>query len=179
MSSEQEDRVKMEVAGVTLDQSNNMPIIILRGEEEDVAIPIWIGLIEASAIATELEGIALPRPMTHDLLKNILESLGGRVLRVEVTDLRENTFYAVIYIEQGETIHEIDARPSDSIALALRTSAPIFVSRQVLDKSQHVDMEMLKQALGEGKDGEDKSEKDRWTEILENLKPEDFGKYKM
>ncbi|RLB54551.1 MAG: bifunctional nuclease family protein [Deltaproteobacteria bacterium] len=179
MGPEQEDKVKMVVAGITLDQSNNMPIIILRGEEEEVAIPIWIGLIEASAIATELEGIALPRPMTHDLLKNVLETMGGRVLRVEVSDLRENTFYAVLYIEQGGAVHQIDARPSDSIALALRTSAPIFVSRQVLDKSQHVDMEMLKQALGEGPDGEGKSDKDRWTEILENLKPEDFGKYKM
>ena len=100
MGPEQEDKVKMVVAGITLDQSNNMPIIILRGEEEEVAIPIWIGLIEASAIATELEGIALPRPMTHDLLKNVLETMGGRVLRVEVSDLRENTFYAVLYIEQ-------------------------------------------------------------------------------
>ncbi|RME27639.1 MAG: bifunctional nuclease family protein [Deltaproteobacteria bacterium] len=178
MEEQLNDTVEMVVAGITLDQSNNMPIIILKALKEEVAIPIWIGLIEASAIATELEGLSMPRPMTHDLLKNVIEQLGGKLNKIVVSDLIDNTFYAILFIEQGGVMYEIDARPSDSIALALRCSAPIYVARKVLEKSQHIDMEMLRQALGES-EGEQKEEKDRWTEILEKLKPEDFGKYKM
>ena len=175
---EQQEKVEMAVAAITMDPSNNMPIVILKGVNEEVAIPIWIGLVEASAIATELEGIKLARPMTHDLLKNVIEGMGGRLLRIEVCDLRDNTFFGLLIIEHEGTVHQIDARPSDSIALALRVGAPIFVSRQVIDKSQHIDLEALSKALAAGaeKSGE---EKDKWTEILENLKPEDFGKYKM
>ena len=176
MEEQVNDSVEMVVAGITLDQSNNMPIIILKALKEEVAIPIWIGLIEASAIATELEGLSMPRPMTHDLLKNAIEHLGGKLKKIVVSDLVDNTFYAILFVEQGGQMHKIDARPSDSIALALRCSAPIFVARKVLEKSQHIDMEMLRQALGES---EGDQEKDRWTEILEKLKPEDFGKYKM
>ncbi len=175
---QQQEKVEMSVAAITLDPSNNMPIIILKGVKEEVAIPIWIGLVEASAIATELEGIKLARPMTHDLLKNVIEGMGGRLLCIEVCDLRDNTFFGLLFIEHAGSVHQIDARPSDSIALALRVGAPIFVSREVIDKSQHIDMEALSKALSQGgeKTGE---EKDKWTEILENLKPEDFGKYKM
>jgi bifunctional DNase/RNase len=175
---QEQDKIEMTVAAITLDPSNNMPIIILKGVSEEVAIPIWIGLVEASAIATEMEGIKPARPMTHDLLKNVLEALGGRLIRVEVCDLKDNTFYGLLFIKQGEQVVQIDARPSDSIALALRTRAPIFVAREVIDKSQHVDMEALHKALAQQGSGEG-DEKDKWTEILENLKPEDFGKYKM
>lgn len=176
------DVVRMEVAGITLDPSNNMPIIILKSLDDQVAIPIWIGLIEASAIATELEGIKLARPMTHDLLKNVLETLGGKVVRIVVCDLRDNTFYAHLYLDWNEQLLEIDARPSDAIALALRTRAEIYVANKVIENSQQVDLTALKEAMeeknssgGEGK----KKDKDKWTEILENLNPEDFGKYKM
>jgi bifunctional DNase/RNase len=168
--------IKMTVAGITLDSTNNTPIIILKSEDDEVAIPIWIGLIEASAIATELEGIKLGRPMTHDLLKNILEGLGGTLKRIVVNDLKENTFYASLFVELNGGEVEIDSRPSDAIALALRCGAEIYVSQKVIDTSQHIDMKTIKAVLQS--DGEGKG-KDKWTELLENLKPEDFGKYKM
>ena len=165
------DMVKMIVAGITLDPTNNMPIIILKDENDEMAIPIWIGLIEASAIATELEGIKLARPMTHDLLKSILTKLGGKLLRIEVNDLRDNTFYAWIYmIVQGKE-SRIDARPSDALAIALRMKAPIYVNEKVFEKSKKVE------SLGKAEIQDDEAKK--WTDILENLSPEDFGKYKM
>lgn len=178
-----DDLVQMTVAGITLDPTNNMPIIILKDLDNSVAIPIWIGLVEASAIATELEGIDLARPMTHDLLKSVLVTLGGRLSRIVVNDLKENTFYALLFIEREGEILEVDSRPSDAIALALRAQADVFVARKVIESSQQLDLEALKEVLGRsGSDDEEddgKSEKDRWTDILENLKPEDFGKYKM
>ena len=171
------ENIKMTVAGITMDSSNNMPIIILKSENDDVAIPIWIGLIEASAIATELEGIQLGRPMTHDLLKNILEGLGGNLQRIVVNELKESTFYASLFVELNGSEVEIDSRPSDAIALALRCDAEIFVSQKVIDTSQHIDISTLEQLLQSDQDGKDG--KDKWTDLLENLKPEDFGKYKM
>ena len=186
-----ENLLAMSVAGVTLDPTNNMPIIILKAADDSVAIPIWIGLVEASAIATELEGIELARPMTHDLLKNLMQALGAVLEKIVVCDLRENTFYATLYLRMGDESLEVDSRPSDAIALALRAKADIFVAQKVIDGSQKLDMEALQRALdsddedaegGEAGDegGEKKRKgKDRWTEILENLKPEDFGKYKM
>ena len=170
------ENIKMTVAGITMDSTNNMPIIILKSEDDDVAIPIWIGLIEASAIATELEGIQLGRPMTHDLLKNILEGLGGNLQRIVVNDLKENTFYASLFVELNDSEVEIDSRPSDAIALALRCNAEIYVSQKVIDTSQHIDVSTLKQVLESDKSG---GGKDKWADLLENLKPEDFGKYKM
>jgi bifunctional DNase/RNase len=171
------EKVKMTVAGITMDSTNNMPIIILKSENDEVAIPIWIGLVEASAIATELEGIQLGRPMTHDLLRNILEGLGGKLQRIVVNDLKDNTFYASLFVELNGSEIEIDSRPSDAIALALRCSAEIYVSKKVIDTSQHFDISALKQVLQPNQSGE--GNKDKWTELLENLKPEDFGKYKM
>lgn len=164
--------VEMKVTGLTIDPFTNMPIIILKDMDEKSALPIWIGLIEASAIATELEKIKLARPMTHDLLKNILQALSVRVEKVEVNDLADNTFYARIHLTCGGKEHIIDSRPSDAIALALRVGAPIYVDRSVIDKSRQVDLGRA------GKEGE-KGEKERWAEFLENLNPEDFGKYKM
>ena len=127
--------IEMKVTGLTIDPFTNMPIIILKDLEEKSALPIWIGLIEASAIATELEKIELSRPMTHDLMKNIFKKLDVSVKKVEVNDLCDNTFYARIYLEKGSKEVVIDSRPSDAIAIALRTLTPIYVSKDVLDKA--------------------------------------------
>lgn len=164
--------IEMKVTGLTIDPFTSMPIIILKDLEEKSALPIWVGLIEASAIATELEKIKLSRPMTHDLMKNMLEVLGVSVKKVAVTELHDNTFYAHIILDQGGKELDLDSRPSDAIALALRTGAPIFVDKNVIDKSRKIDL---------SKDGIDSKDanKQKWAEILENLSPEDFGKYKM
>lgn len=161
----------MKVTGLTIDPFTNMPIIILKDFEEKMALPIWIGLIEASAIATELEKIELSRPMTHDLLRNILRELGVKVTKVEVTDLMDNTFFARIYLVKEGKEYVMDSRPSDAIAVALRTKSDIFVDKKVMDKSRRVDLS------AQTTEGQMKQQK--WAEILENLSPEDFGKYKM
>lgn len=165
--------IEMKVTGLTIDPFTNMPIIILKDMTEKQALPIWIGLIEASAIATELESIKLSRPMTHDLIKNLLLQAQITVEKVEVTELKDNTFYARIHLKQGEKLLELDSRPSDAIALALRTKARIFVAKDVVEKSRKIDLSK------EGSTEEDKMKKQKWAEILENLSPEDFGKYKM
>lgn len=165
--------IRMKVNGITLDPFTNMPIVILKDLKNEHALPIWIGIAEASAIATELEKISLARPMTHDLLRNILCELGVALERVEVTELRNNTFYATIYLRTGEKVLAIDSRPSDAIALALRTDSPIFVAEEVIRKAKKID-------LGTAPHDEmTEEQKERWTEILENLSPEAFGKYKM
>jgi hypothetical protein len=163
---------RMTVFGLTIDPFTNSPIMILKDSEGgDKSMPIWIGLLEATAIASELEKVRFSRPMTHDLLKNILDQMGARVSKVEVCDLKNNTFYALIHLLTGEKAMTIDARPSDAIALALRTESPIFVSDDVIERSMRVDSGAKEEVAGdEGK---------KWTEILENLNPEDFGKYKM
>ncbi len=161
--------LEMQVTGITLDPFTNMPIVILKDLKGKNAIPIWIGILEASAIATEIEKIDLSRPMTHDLLKNILATLDVKVQKIEVTDLRDNTFYAIIHLNADGRELTIDSRPSDAIAIALRTKAAIFVSQKVIDKSRKVTVEKT----------DDKEQKEKWAEILENLSPEDFGKYKM
>lgn len=163
--------IEMKVTGLTIDPFTSMPIIILKDLEEKSALPIWVGLIEASAIATELENIKLSRPMTHDLMKNMLDSLNVRVSKVTVSELHDNTFYAHVILTQNGKEIDLDARPSDAIAIALRTKAPIFVAKEVIDKSRKIDL---------AKEGIDESlDKKKWTEILDNLSPEDFGKYKM
>ncbi len=131
---------EMKVGGLTVDPYTNTPIVLLKDLEEKDVVPIWIGFFEASAIATQLEEVKLVRPMTHDLLRNILDILGAQVLRVEVTDLRENTFYALIHIELNGAHYAIDSRPSDAIALALRTGSPIFVNEEVIEKSRKVEL---------------------------------------
>lgn len=165
--------LEMKIAGITLDPTTNMPIIILRDLSGDHTLPIWIGIAEASAIATKLENIDLARPMTHDLMRNILSRLEVCLEKVEVTDLRDNTFYANIYLRVGNMVVPIDSRPSDAIALALRTDSPIFVNEDVIKKSKRADLKTAK--------GEDLPEpqKEQWAEILENLSPDAFGKYKM
>jgi bifunctional DNase/RNase len=170
---EKDGFIKVNVTGLTIDPFTNMPIIILKDENQKNALPIWIGLIEASAIATELEKIELSRPMTHDLLKNILTELQITVVRVEISDLQDNTFFASIHLNKEGKNMIVDSRPSDAVALALRTDAPIFVSKHVMEKSRKIDL------TSESPDGEESAKKEKWTEILENLSPEDFGKYKM
>ncbi|MFH1829350.1 MAG: bifunctional nuclease family protein [Pseudomonadota bacterium] len=166
-----EEFLEMKVTGLTIDPFTSMPIIILKDLDEKCALPIWIGLIEASAIATELENIELTRPMTHDLLKNILEAMDVKVKRVEVNDLADNTFYARLMLTRKDKVIIMDSRPSDAIAVALRSKAPIFVARSVIEKSRKIDL--AKESTT------DEARRQKWVEILENLSPEDFGKYKM
>ena len=164
---------EMKVAGITMDPFSNMPIVILKDIEDKSSVHIWIGLLEASAIATELEDIQLPRPMTHDLLKNILNTLNVEVARIEVNDLKDNTFFATIYLQMGGKKYTIDSRPSDAIAIALRTNSSIFMSEEVIEKSKKIDLK--EKSVAAKKD----AESEKWAEILENMSPEDFGKYKM
>ncbi len=182
-------QIEMQVSGLTIDPVNNAPIVVLREKEGERILPIWIGVIEASSIAFELEQVKLARPMTHDLLRGTIESLGGRVERVSVVDLRENTYYALISItREGHTI-EIDARPSDAIALALRAKAPILCAAKVLEEA-HVRQAATERAGAEAGDKDPERGEGgpkpiieqgqrSWKEILESLSPEDFGKYKM
>ncbi len=164
----------MKVSGLTIDPFTSVPIIILKDPEDRNALPIWIGLLEASSIATELEKITLARPMTHDLVKNIFEQLDVTVEKIEVNDLRDNTFYATIHLAAAGRSYRIDSRPSDAIAIALRTSAPIYVDDRVIEKSKRIDL--AKKAAEPADRG---AEAKRWADILDNLSPEDFGRYKM
>ena len=166
--------VEMKVAGITVDPFSNSPIVILKEVEGTKALPIWIGVLEASAIAAELGNVKPPRPMTHDLMRDILNHLSVNVEKIEVNDLKDNTFYATIYLMIGNENLAIDSRPSDAMALALRTASPIFVSEEVIKESRTIDLE---NAMGDSDMQKDEAEK--WAEILENLSPEDFGKYKM
>jgi bifunctional DNase/RNase len=159
--------IEMTIKGLTVDPITNMPIVILKDKEGTRALPIWVGVFEANAIALQIENIETPRPMTHDLLRNIITDLDGSVDRVVVNDLKDNTFYAVIHLTvRGERV-AVDSRPSDAIALALRTRAPILVEESVIDNAKTVDF---------GTDREDNDRLQRW---LESLDPEELGKYKM
>ncbi len=162
---------EMKISGLTMDPQTNTPIVVLKDLKSEVSLPIWIGLLEATAIATELEQVQFSRPMTHDLIKNLMAHLGVKVEKVEVCDLRDNTFYAWIYLNVNGKQTRIDSRPSDALAIALRANAKIYVDEKVIEKSGRLETE----GKAEIKDEEAK----KWTEILENLSPEDFGKYKM
>lgn len=162
---------EMKISGLTMDPQTNTPIVVLKDPKSEVSLPIWIGLLEATAIATELEQVQFSRPMTHDLIKNLMAHLGVKVEKVEVCDLRDNTFYAWIYLNVNGKQTRIDSRPSDALAIALRAKAKIYVDEKVIEKSGRLETE----GKAEIKDEEAK----KWTEILENLSPEDFGKYKM
>jgi bifunctional DNase/RNase len=156
----------MSIKGLMLDPVSNSPIVVLKDDDEKFFLPIWVGIFEANAIALQLENITTPRPMTHDLLRNMISELNAEVTRVVINDLRDSTFFAQIRLLVGGKTLEVDARPSDAIALALRTEAPIFVAQSVLDQAQTITP-----------DGEDQDEKmKKW---FENLSPEDMGKYKM
>lgn len=159
---------EMQVIGITMDPVTQSPIIILRDKENRNTLPIWIGVLEANAIAIGLEHMQLPRPMTHDLIKNLLVQIGVKLLRVEVTDIRDNTYYAALHMEVGGKPVTVDSRPSDAIAIAIRMDVPIMVREDVLEKALKVES-----GTGSG------DMKDKWTELLENMDPEDFSKYKM
>ncbi|MBI5419110.1 MAG: bifunctional nuclease family protein [Deltaproteobacteria bacterium] len=159
---------EMQVVGITIDPATQSPIVILRDVENKNILPIWIGILEANAIAVGLEKVKLPRPMTHDLFKSVIDQLGVKLLRIEVTDIKDNTYYALLHLEAGGKTLAIDSRPSDAIAIALRLGAPIMVHDAVIEKAVRVDA-----ASGSG------PEKDKWTELLEKMDPEDFSKYKM
>ncbi len=159
--------VPMSIKGLMLDPVSNSPIVVLKDDDEKFFLPIWVGIFEANAIALQLENITTPRPMTHDLLRNMISELDARVTRVVINDLRDSTFFAQIRVLVAGKTLEVDARPSDAIALALRTEAPIYVAQTVLDQAQTITPE----------NGEDQDEKvKKW---FENLSPEDLGKYKM
>jgi len=154
----------MKVSGIALDPFTNTPIVILKDLTGEKVLPIWIGFMEASAIAMELEKTPRARPLTHDLMKTLLETLKFSVIRVDVTDLRNDTFYAEIRLQRGSEEHIVDSRPSDAIAIALRTGSPIFVRDEVLEKSKKLEID---------------EEKDKLNDLLEKIPPGDFGKYKM
>lgn len=165
--SHNEHDLRMELKGLMLDPSSDIPIIILKDTGSQLFLPIWIGISEAKAIASRIEGVEPPRPMTHDLLKSLVDTLGARVEKIVISDLRENTFFALIHLLRGEEALAIDARPSDAIALALRTEAPIFVRRTVMEKAQAV--ELAAQI----------SDEEKLKKWLEEISPEELGKYTM
>lgn len=170
---EREGFIEMKVGGLTLDPVTKTPIVILKDAENKLTLPIWIGLMEATAMATELEGIKMARPMTHDLLRYVITQLGGEVDAVEVSELKDNTYYAVIHLHAADKKMTIDSRPSDAISLALRTHSPIFVAKKVLESSSIVQQDETAQEQNFSS-----VSRDKWAEILEKMSPEDF-KYKM
>ena len=159
--------IEMTIKGLMVDPITNMPIVILKDKEGERVLPIWVGIFEANAIALQIENIATPRPMTHDLLRNVITDLDGQVDRVVVCDLKDNTFYAIIHLTvRGERV-AVDARPSDAIALALRTRSPILVEETVIENAKTVDF------------ASDRTDSDRLQKWLESLDPDELGKYKM
>lgn len=158
---------EFKIKGLMMDPITNSPIVILQDVEKNTLLPIWVGIFEANAIALQIERIDTPRPMTHDLIKNILIQIEAQVEKIVVTELRDNTFYALIHLRLGQELLTIDSRPSDAIALALRTDSPIFVTEEVINNSRSITLD---------KENLDPEDVKKW---LENLNPEDLGKYKM
>ncbi len=161
------EAIRMEVKGLMLDPTSNLPIVILRDEASNSFLPIWIGVFEANAIALRIEGVETPRPMTHDLMRAFLQDLGVTVTKILISDLRDNTFFAEIHLTFDQRELTIDSRPSDALALALRAEAPIFVRQTVLEKAQAID-------LAGGLEDDERLKK--W---LEDVSPDELGKYKM
>jgi len=159
--------VEMKIRGLMMDPMTNMPIVVLKDTDGETVLPIWVGIYEANAIALEIEKVTTPRPMTHDLIKNLLTGLHARVHKVVVTELRDDTFFAVIWMERDGRIISVDSRPSDALALALRLDCPIYVDDEVLKSSK------LAAAVSDRVTNE---ELRKW---LENLNDEDLGRYKM
>jgi bifunctional DNase/RNase len=160
-------QIEMTVKTLMIDPATNLPIVILRDTDGSRVLPIWVGVAEANAIALQIENVATPRPMTHDLLRNVITDLQASIDKVVVCDLKGNTFYALIYLTIGGEAVAIDARPSDAIALALRAKAPIFVEDRVIDEARTTDF------------APDKENAERLQKWLESLDPDDMGKYKM
>jgi bifunctional DNase/RNase len=156
--------LEMKIKGLMIDPVTNMPIIILRDPRSDALLPIWVGIFEANAIALELEKVMTPRPMTHDLLRDVVHNLEARVERVVVTELKENTFYALIYLQRNSRTYTVDARPSDAIALALRAQAPIYAESSVIEAAKNIDPT------------EDARDTERLRKWLETLDETELGK---
>jgi uncharacterized protein len=164
--------IKMTVAGLTVDPGNKSPIVVLKDSDGKYMLPIWIGILEASSIAAQLEKIELSRPMTHDLFASVLNETGLTLARIVVNDLRDNTYFArLFFVDESGKEFDLDARPSDSIAMALRVDAEIFVAQDVLDRADLLDRRAMEQA--------EENMEEKWKEILEGLDPEDLGKYRM
>jgi len=159
--------IEMKIKGLVVDPISKMPIVVLEDINSERILPIWIGAFEANAIALKIENIATPRPMTHDLLKNVLDKINITIEKIMVNDVKDNTFYALIHCRYNDQVFTIDSRPSDAIALALRMDAPIFVKDEVVRKAHSLKFD---------ENLEDSEKLKKW---LENLKPENFGKYKM
>jgi bifunctional DNase/RNase len=159
--------IEVEIAHLGLDRTTNAPVVILREKDGTRLIPIWIGPAEASAIAMELQGVHPQRPMTHDLLKQVVTGLGGELRRVVVTAVRENTFYAVLHLHRGDEVIQVDARPSDGLALAVRAGAPIFAAAELFAET----------ARPSGPRDEHRLDAEHLKRYLENLDPQDFGKF--
>jgi bifunctional DNase/RNase len=159
--------VEMQIRGLMIDPITNMPIVVLKDIASDIVLPIWVGVFEANAIALELEKTATPRPMTHDLLRNLARGLNAVVRKVVVSELRDDTFYALIWMEQNGEIIALDSRPSDAIALALRWDCPIYAAKSVLDNARQVT------------DGTQTATSNEMRKWLENLGDDDLGRYKM
>lgn len=160
-------QIEMMIKGLMVDPMTNMPIVILRDDGGERILPIWVGIFEANAIALQIENVETPRPMTHDLLRNLITDLNGAVEKIVVSDLKENTFYALIHVRIGGELVAVDARPSDAIALALRASVPIYVEDTVIENARSLDFTP------------EKADPERLAKWLESLDPEDLGKYKM
>jgi bifunctional DNase/RNase len=159
--------IEMTIKGLMIDPITNMPIIILRDNDGQRMLPIWVGVFEANAIALQLESVQTPRPMTHDLMKNLLEEMGAHIERIVVCDLRDNTFYATIYLQTSSRLIPVDARPSDAIALALRTGSRILVEDAVIEGAKTAENDKESTDVG------------RLRKWLEGLTEEELGKYKM
>jgi bifunctional DNase/RNase len=184
--------VEMFVGGLMLDPNTQAPVVVLKDESGDVILPIWIGVAEATSIASAIKQLAMARPLTHDLAMNMLQELGARVERVVITELKDSTYFAELVVSVGEKAMIFDSRPSDAIAMALRASAPIYVTPQVLQQAKVTFGQTSAEGAaesGEGQEGaaeppspSDKNfatvDKSKWTELLDNLDPDDF-KYKM
>jgi len=159
--------VEMTIKGLMVDPVTNVPIILLRDAAGQKVLPIWVGIFEANAIALQIENVTPPRPMTHDLLRNVITDLKASVQKIVVCDLKDNTFYALIYLDVNGSSVAVDARPSDAIALALRARCPIFVEDSVIEGAENRDPTA------------DKPDMDRLQKWLEGLDPSELGKYKM
>lgn len=193
-----EAAVEMFVGGLVLDPATQAPIVVLKDETGEVTLPIWIGIAEATSIASAIKQVAMARPLTHDLFYELLLELGITVQRIVITELKDSTYFAELVLGQGERVFVLDARPSDAIAMALRATAPIFVAQSVLDQARQAFAKQGSQQVSgqqqpqEGQAEEEQAEeqqddsskdfraidKDKWTEILSQLDPDDF-KYKM
>ncbi len=164
------NEIEFKIKGLMMDPLTNSPIVVLQDTKSDTLLPIWVGIFEANAIALQMEKVDTPRPMTHDLIKGLLTHLNAVVTKIVVTELKENTFYALIFLDIAGKVITVDSRPSDAIALALRTDSPIFVTDEVIAKSSSTSAATI---------STERSSPEDIKQWLENLNPDDLGKYKM